>query len=129
MKLPKGFTASGIRSGIRKKRPDLALIVAEKGANAAAIFTTNRIVAAPVTISKASLKASGGRLKAVVVNAGCANAVTGKEGHEAAKRVQARTAELLGCPKDEVQLASTGVIGMLLPDAKVRRFLPDAVSR
>lgn len=129
MKLPKGFTASGIRSGIRKKRPDLALIVAEKGANAAAIFTTNRIVAAPVTISKASLKASGGRVKAVVVNAGCANAVTGKEGHDAAKRVQAKAAELLGCPKDEIQIASTGVIGVLLPDVKVRTFLPDAIAR
>ncbi|MCM2317431.1 MAG: bifunctional glutamate N-acetyltransferase/amino-acid acetyltransferase ArgJ [Thermoanaerobaculia bacterium] len=129
MRLPRGFTASGIRSGIRKKRPDLALIVAEKGANAAAIFTTNRIVAAPVTISKASLRASGGRVKAVVVNAGCANAVTGKEGHDAAKRVQFRAAELLGCSKDEVQLASTGVIGVLLPDAKVRAFLPDAVAR
>ena len=56
MRLPKGFIASGIRAGIRKKRPDLALIVAEKGANAAAVFTTNRFQAAPVVLSKAALK-------------------------------------------------------------------------
>ena len=129
MKLPKGFVASGIRAGIRKKRPDLALIVAENGANAAAIFTLNRFVAAPVEISKAALRASDGRVKAVVVNAGCANAVTGKEGHDAARRVQKRTAELLGCPEREVFLASTGVIGQILPDAKVRAALPDALLR
>jgi glutamate N-acetyltransferase / amino-acid N-acetyltransferase len=70
MKLPKGFSSSGIRSGLRKKRPDLALIVAEGGADAAAIFTTKRFVAAPVAISRASLEESGGRVKGVVVNAG-----------------------------------------------------------
>jgi glutamate N-acetyltransferase/amino-acid N-acetyltransferase len=68
-------------------------------------------------------------VKAVVVNAGCANAVTGKEGLDAAKRVRTRTAELLHCAEEEVFLASTGVIGVVLPDKKVRDFLPDAVSR
>lgn len=129
MKLPKGFVASGVRSGIRKKRPDLALIVAENGANAAAVFTKNRFQAAPVVLSKAALKASGGRVRAVVVNAGCANAVTGKAGTDAAKRVRTKTAELLGCPENEVFMCSTGVIGEVLPDAKVRAFLPDAISR
>src|SRR5207247_8849261 len=84
LKLPKGFLASGVRAGIRKKRPDLGLIVAEGGANAAAVFTKNRFQAAPVVLSRSSLKRSGGRVKAVVVNAGCANAVTGKEGLDAA---------------------------------------------
>ena len=129
MKLPKGFLASGIRAGIRKKRPDLGLIVASNGANAAAVFTQNRFQAAPVVLSKASLKKSGGRVKAVVVNAGCANAVTGREGTEAAKRVRARTAELLQCSEDEIFLASTGVIGVVLPDKKIRESLPDAVTR
>jgi glutamate N-acetyltransferase / amino-acid N-acetyltransferase len=129
MKLPKGFSSSGIRSGLRRKRPDLALIVAERGADAAAIFTTNRFVAAPVAISKASLKKSGGRVRGVVVNAGCANAVTGRAGHEAAKRVQRRAAELLECSADEVFMASTGVIGEVLPDAKVRAALPEAILR
>src|SRR6201991_315884 len=129
LKLPKGFVASGVRAGIRKKRPDLGLIVAPDGANAAAVFTQNRFQAAPVLLSKASLKKSGGRMKAVVVNAGCANAVTGKEGLDAARRVRARASELLGCTDDEVLLASTGVIGVVLPDKKVRDFLPDVVNR
>ena len=92
MKLPKGFLASGVRAGIRKKRPDLGLIVAEGGANAAAVFTKNRFQAAPVVLSRSALKASGGRVKGVVVNAGCANAVTGRAGLEAARRVRARRA-------------------------------------
>jgi glutamate N-acetyltransferase/amino-acid N-acetyltransferase len=129
MKLPKGFLASGVRAGIRKKRPDLGLIVAENGANAAAVFTRNRFQAAPVVLSKASLKRSGGRVKAVVVNAGCANAVTGKKGLDAAKRVRTRAAELLRCDSDEIFLASTGVIGVVLPDKRVRESLPDAFAR
>jgi glutamate N-acetyltransferase/amino-acid N-acetyltransferase len=129
MKLPKGFLASGVRAGIRKKRPDLGLIVAADGATAAAVFTQNKFLAAPVVLSKAALKKSGGRLKAVVVNAGCANAVTGKEGLDAARRVRTRAAELVQCREEEIFLASTGVIGVVLPDKKVRDFLPDAVNR
>jgi glutamate N-acetyltransferase/amino-acid N-acetyltransferase len=129
VRLPKGFLASGVRAGIRKKRPDLGLIVAPDGANAAAVFTQNRFQAAPVVLSKSALKKSAGRVKGVVVNAGCANAITGKEGLDAAKRVRTRAAELLRCDDEEIFLASTGVIGMVLPDKKVRDFLPDAVNR
>ena len=129
MKLPKGFVASGIRSGVRKKRPDLGLIVAPNGADAAAVFTQNRFQAAPVVLSRLALKSSGGRVRAVVVNAGCANAVTGREGTEAAKRVRSRTAELLACRESEIFLASTGVIGVVLPDRKIRESLPDAITR
>lgn len=129
MKLPKGFLASGVRAGIRKKRPDLGLIVAPDGANAAAVFTRNKFQAAPVVLSKAALRKSGGRLKGVVVNAGCANAVTGREGMDAARRVQSRAAELLRCDESEIFVASTGVIGVVLPDKKVRTSLPDAVTR
>ena len=129
MKLPKGFYASGVRAGIRKKRPDLGLIVAENGANAAAVFTQNRFQAAPVVLAKSSLKKSRGRVKAVIVNAGCANAVTGKPGLEAAKRVRKRAAELLRSDLDEIFLASTGVIGVVLPDKKVTDALPDAMAR
>lgn len=129
MRLPKGFLASGIRAGIRKKRPDLGLIVAPDGANAAAVFTKNRFQAAPVTLSKNALRKTGGKLKAVVVNAGCANAVTGKAGHDAARRVRARAAELLQCSDEEIFIASTGVIGVVLPDQKLREALPDAIIR
>ena len=129
MKLPKGFVASGVRAGIRKKRPDLGLIVAPDGASAAAVFTQNKFQAAPVVLSRSALKRSGGSVRAVVVNAGCANAVTGKEGLDAAKRVRERAADLLACSNEEIFLASTGVIGVVLPDKKVRDFLPDAINR
>jgi glutamate N-acetyltransferase/amino-acid N-acetyltransferase len=129
MKAPRGFILSGVRAGIRRKRPDLALVVVEDGASAAAVFTKNRFQAAPVTLSKRALAKSRGRVKAVVVNAGCANAITGRAGLDAARRVRARAAELLGCPEEEVFLASTGVIGVLLPDAKIRLALPEAVAR
>jgi glutamate N-acetyltransferase/amino-acid N-acetyltransferase len=127
--LPRGFLASGVRSGIRKKRPDLALIVAPGGADAAALFTRNRFPAAPVVLSRASLARSRGRVRAAVVNAGCANAITGPEGLRAARRVRDRAAREVGCPPDEIFLASTGVIGVVLPDAKVRRSLPAAITR
>jgi glutamate N-acetyltransferase/amino-acid N-acetyltransferase len=129
MKAPRGFLLSGVRAGIRRKRPDVALLVAEDGANAAAVFTKNRFQAAPVVLSKRALARSRGRVKAVVVNAGCANAITGHDGLAAARRVRARAAELVRCREEEVFLASTGVIGVTLPDAKVRRALPDAVAR
>lgn len=129
MKLPKGFLASGVRSGIRKKRPDVALIVAPDGASVAGVFTKNAFRAAPVEISRAALRRSGGKMRAVIVNAGCANAVTGREGHDAAKRVQKRVAEITGCGPSEVLLCSTGVIGTVLPDAKIRAVLPDAWNR
>jgi glutamate N-acetyltransferase/amino-acid N-acetyltransferase len=129
MRLPAGFLASGIRAGIRKRRPDLALIVAEPEAQAAAIFTRNRFQAAPVVLSRAALRRSGGRVRAVVVNAGCANAITGRPGLAAARRVQSRAAELIGCPREEIFLASTGVIGEILPDARVRAALPGAIAR
>src|SRR4029077_16354736 len=63
MNLPKGFLARGIRAGIRKKRPDLGLIVAPDGANAAAVFTKNRFLAAPVVLSRNGLKRTGGKVK------------------------------------------------------------------
>jgi glutamate N-acetyltransferase / amino-acid N-acetyltransferase len=129
MKLPKGFLASGVRAGIRKKRPDLGLIVAPDGATAAAVFTKNRFQAAPIVLSKSALKSSGGHVKAVVVNAGCANAVTGREGLDAAKRVRTRAAQLLSCDENEIFLASTGVIGVVLPHKKVTDTLPGAVTR
>lgn len=130
MNLPKGFLGSAVAAGLRKKPGlDVALLVAPGGASAAAVFTRNRFQAAPVALSRAALKKSRGRVKAVVVNAGCANAVTGAEGLAAARRVQESAADLAGCPREEVFVASTGVIGVVLPDAKVTTFLPDAFAR
>jgi glutamate N-acetyltransferase/amino-acid N-acetyltransferase len=130
VKLPGGFRASGVYAGVRKKpQPDVALFVADNGANTAALFTTNRFQAAPVVLGRADLKASGGRVRAVVVNAGCANAVTGKAGMDAARRVRDSAAAILGAPKREVLVSSTGVIGVVLPDGKVRAALPEAKAR
>ena len=130
MRLPGGFLASGVMAGVRKKRKaDLALLAAPNGAHGAAVFTKNRFQAAPVVLSRRGLKQSGGRVKAVVVNSGCANAATGAAGLAAARRVRRRAAELIGCPPDEVFVASTGVIGVVLPDAKIRGGLPEAVRR
>ncbi len=127
MKLPRGFTAAGVRAGIRKKEGlDVALIVARDGANAAAIFTKNQFQAAPVGLSRQALRASGGRVKAVVINAGCANAVTGKAGEEAARSVRKKAAQLAGCPEKEVFIASTGVIGVVLPAGLLTQALPGA---
>ena len=129
MRLPGGFLASSVRAGVRKDRPDLALLLAEKGANAAAVFTKNRFQAAPVVLARNGLRKSGGRVRAVVVNSGCANAATGSAGLSAARRVRNRAAELVGCPPEEVFTASTGVIGVVLPDAKIRAALPGALHR
>ena len=130
MNLPKGFLGSAVAAGLRKKPGlDVALLVAPAGASAAAVFTKNRFQAAPVVLSRAALKKSRGRVKAVVVNAGCANAVTGAEGLAAARRVQESAADLAGCPREEVFVASTGVIGVVLPDERVTTFLPDAFAR
>jgi glutamate N-acetyltransferase/amino-acid N-acetyltransferase len=116
-----------VAAGIRKKGgADVALLVADAGASAAALFTTNRFRAAPVVLGKADLAASHGRVRAVVVNAGCANAVTGKPGMDAARRVRDAAAALLGAPRREVLVSSTGVIGVVLPDGKVRAALPEA---
>ncbi len=130
MKLPGGFLASGVDAGVRKKRSaDLALFVAPDGADAAAVFTRNRFQAAPVVLSRQGLKKSGGRLRGVVVNAGCANAATGAAGLAAARSVRSAAAKLLACSPDEIFVASTGVIGVVLPDEKIRAALPEAVCR
>jgi glutamate N-acetyltransferase/amino-acid N-acetyltransferase len=124
---PRGFRAAGVACGI-KRRPatatsaplDLALIVTEAPVAAAAVFTTNRAVAAPVVVSREHLQRSGGRARAVVINSGCANAATGAAGMRVAHEMAAAVAEALGCAADQVLVASTGVIGVQLDIAKIR---------
>ena len=78
---PAGFRAAGIACGIKKNgNPDLALIVSDRPASAAAVFTTNKAQAAPVLISRRRLAASGGQARVIVINSGCANACTGPDG-------------------------------------------------
>jgi glutamate N-acetyltransferase/amino-acid N-acetyltransferase len=127
---PKGFKASGVAAGI-KARPgalDLALIVSEQPAHAAAVFTTNRAQAAPVLVSREHLAATGGQARAIIVNAGCANACTGADGLHVARQMAAAAAAAVGCPSNQVLVASTGVIGVALDLAKIERGVPEALA-
>lgn len=125
---PRGFRAAGVAAGIKATNGlDLALLVSETPAQAAAVFTTNLAVAAPVVVSRDHLARSGGVARAIIVNSGCANACTGAEGLQAARDMAAETAREIGCPVEQVLVASTGVIGVALPMDKVRRGLTEAV--
>jgi glutamate N-acetyltransferase/amino-acid N-acetyltransferase len=127
---PLGFKAVGASAGI-KRTPgelDLALLVSDRAATAAAVFTTNRAPAAPVIVSREHLERSAGTARAIIVNSGCANACTGADGIRVARDMAAETARLLGCVAEEVLVASTGVIGVSLPFEKIRGSLPAAVQ-
>jgi glutamate N-acetyltransferase / amino-acid N-acetyltransferase len=126
---PRGFRAVGTSAGIKASGGlDLALLVSDAPAHAAAVFTTNLAIAAPIIVSREHLARSGSTVRAVVVNSGCANACTGDEGLQAARDMTAETARLLNCPAEQVLVASTGVIGVALPIQKVRAGLPAAVD-
>jgi len=126
---PKGFRAAGVSAGIKIRGGlDLALIVSDTPATAAAVFTTNLAQAAPVTVSREHLARSGGHARAIIVNAGCANACTGSDGLEVAQQMAAETAGLVGCPIEQVLVSSTGVIGVSLDINKIRKSLPAAMS-
>lgn len=114
---PKGFRAAGARGGLKQEGPDVALIVADSPCPAVAVFTTNLVVAAPVIVSREHLAA--GLIKAVAVNSGCANAVTGAEGLANAREMAAIAAKTLGCEPTQIVVSSTGVIGHPLPMDKV----------
>ena len=118
-----GFTAGAVSAGVRKDgRIDLALIAGHDSYPAAAVFTKNRLAAAPVQIGRRHLE--GGRLRAVLANSGCANAATGDKGLEACLATCQAAAKALGCPADEVLPCSTGVIGQLLPAEKIVNAMP-----
>ena len=96
--LPRGFRFAATACGLKKTGAlDLAIISSDVPASAAAVFTQNLVVAAPVVISKQHLRASKGRMRAVIANAGNANCATGKAGYVAAQRTVAETAKRLGC--------------------------------
>ncbi|HEY5516679.1 MAG TPA: bifunctional glutamate N-acetyltransferase/amino-acid acetyltransferase ArgJ [Coriobacteriia bacterium] len=111
---PKGFVAAGVAAGLKKSgRPDVALLAASGPVPAAAVFTTNLVAAAPIVVSREHMAL--GRIRAVVTNAGNANACTGARGLADARSMAAETAGALGCAPTEVIVASTGVIGAPLP--------------
>jgi glutamate N-acetyltransferase/amino-acid N-acetyltransferase len=124
---PRGFRAAGVSAGIKANgNPDLALLVSDTLATAAAVFTINRAQAAPVLVSQEHLSRTRGAARAVIVNSGCANACTGDAGLQVARDMTTETAALVGCPVEQVLVASTGVIGVSLPMDMIRRGLPVA---
>jgi glutamate N-acetyltransferase / amino-acid N-acetyltransferase len=128
IRLPLGFSFAAVAAGIKVSgRPDLALVEAAGGATAVALFTKNRVVAAPVEVGRAALRSTGGRVRAVVVNSGNANCATGRAGIQACERVCREAANLFGVPATEVFPSSTGIIGVRLPAEKILRKLPELV--
>ncbi len=128
--LPQGFQFSALAAGIKASgRPDLAVVTSDTvaPASAAALFTTNRVVAAPVVVGRENLKASGGHIRAIVVNAGNANCATGPAGLRAARAVCREAAQIIGCPSSQIFPSSTGIIGVPLPVEKIITHLPDAL--
>lgn len=114
MNLPLAFRYSAVYAGIRRvRKPDLALIVSDVPAQAAAVFTTNRVQAAPVVVARRNLGTSGGLARAVLVNAGNANCAT-RTGERVALQTVRAAAKKLGCAPEHVLPASTGVIGVEL---------------
>ena len=124
---PQGFTAAGVKAGIKKSgNLDVAVIYTAKEAAVAGTFTQNAVAAAPVYASKRVV--ATGTAHAIAANAGCANACTGEQGDKDAAAMQSITAAALGCQPDDVIVASTGVIGVTLPMDKMEQGLKQAVS-
>ncbi|MCC6397023.1 MAG: bifunctional glutamate N-acetyltransferase/amino-acid acetyltransferase ArgJ [Bacteroidetes bacterium] len=125
---PLGYQAAGIHCGVKKARKDLALIYTDTPAHAAAMFTTNSVVAAPVVVDRIQLERSA-VVRAILVNSGNANACTGERGLNDAWAMVKATAAALGIAESEVLVSSTGVIGQYLPIDSILTGVPLAVER
>jgi glutamate N-acetyltransferase/amino-acid N-acetyltransferase len=146
IRLPLGFSFSAVAAGIKVSgRPDLALVevwgrasspvqaerssaAVASGATAAALFTKNRVVAAPVEVGRASLRSTGGRVRALLVNSGNANCATGRAGVQACERVCREAGKLFGVPAAEIFPSSTGIIGVRLRAEKIQAKLPELIA-
>ena len=130
---PQGFLAGSVYCGIKASnpdRPDIALVYSPQPTEVAATFTTNRVKAAPVRVSRANLRSPD--VRAIIANAGNANACTGVDGIETAKRMVRATAAVLGLRERQVMVCSTGRIGVPLPiekmEATIEQKFPAALS-
>lgn len=135
-----GFKASGVYCGIKHGLPDgnespinsgkndIALIVADRECNAAGVYTTNKVKGAPILVTKSNLARSGGKARAVIVNSGNANTCNA-DGEEKAVEMCRLTAEALDIPMEQVIVASTGVIGQVLPIEPVKNAVPKLVEK
>jgi glutamate N-acetyltransferase/amino-acid N-acetyltransferase len=123
--IPKGFRFGATKAGLKKSgRADFSLIVADEPASAAAVFTANKVSAAPLAIDKEHLRATGGKVRVVAINAGNANCAAGQAGLDAARKTCASAALVFGCKAEEVFPSSTGVIGVPLPVEKLVAVMP-----
>lgn len=127
--LPRGFRFAAVKAGIKPSgKTDFAVVVADEAASGAAMFTSNRVQAAPIAVGRRHLERSGGRVRVVAVNAGNANCATGVIGIAAAEQVCKAAAEVFGCEGHEVFPSSTGIIGVPLPAEKLVAALPEVKS-
>src|SRR5271157_5747652 len=127
--LPRGFRFGAAKAGIKQSsRADFALIVADAPASATAAFTANRVIAAPLILDKEHLRASGGKVRVVAINAGNANCAAGQAGMDAARATCEAAARQFGCRPEEVFPSSTGVIGVPLPAEKLIAALPSLAA-
>jgi glutamate N-acetyltransferase/amino-acid N-acetyltransferase len=125
--LPHGFRFAAVTAGIKASgNPDFAVAVADRPASAAAMFTSNKVQAAPLTIGRRHLQRSGGFVRVVAVNSGNANCATGDAGLSACEQVCRAVADTFGCSGHEVFPSSTGIIGVPLPAEKLVAALPEA---
>lgn len=127
----KGFKASGVYCAIKEnptKKNDIALIVSDVMCNAAGVYTSNKVKGAPVVVTKKNLEKSGGKAKAVIVNSKNANTCNA-DGEEKAEKMCSLAADALGIRPEEVIVASTGVIGQILPIEPVVKAVPQLVEK
>jgi glutamate N-acetyltransferase/amino-acid N-acetyltransferase len=124
---PKGFKAAGVKAGIKASgNRDVGLLICDTSATAAAMFTENLVVAAPVIVGRKHIK--GGKLRGIVINSGNANACTGKQGEKDAIAMCKQTAIAIGCDANEILPSSTGIIGHMLPMEKVSAGITAAAA-
>jgi len=126
-----GFTAAGLTAGIKPSgAPDMSVVATADATPVAAagVFTSNKMTAAPVVVTRSHLERSGGLAAAVILNSGNANAATGQQGLADAERMCALSAESLGCDSDHVLVCSTGLIGFELPMDVIAAGIPRVVA-
>jgi glutamate N-acetyltransferase/amino-acid N-acetyltransferase len=123
--IPRGFRFGAATAGLKASgRPDFSMIAADAPASAAAAFTSNRVIAAPLIVDKENLRASGGKVRVAAINAGNANCAAGQAGLDAARASCTAAAQVFGCRPEEVFPSSTGVIGVPLPAEKLVAAMP-----
>ena len=126
-----GFVAAGCHAGIKRRRPDMALVATDdrQPVTCAAVFTRNKFVAPPVVVSRSRLAENGGKAAAIIVNSGNANAGTGEPGMRDARAMARAAADALGIGEDTVLVCSTGIIGTPLPMDVILPAAPKLVKR